>query len=92
VEPICERLKDNFDRDHAKRALAEWGGSAPERAVLKLIDHSDRRVRIAVCEILKAIGTQESVPALEQIIRSKDRFLSRPAAEALKAIKSRGGK
>jgi predicted Zn finger-like uncharacterized protein len=71
LDPIVQRLLDAADREEAVRALPTWG-RAVEARVLRLIGHRDMGVRIAVCKVLKQVGTIESLPALDQLARSKD--------------------
>jgi hypothetical protein len=54
-----------------------------------LSDDSDDKVgtRLAACEVLKAIGTEKSVPALEEL--AKVPFGGRQAADAIRAILDR---
>jgi predicted Zn finger-like uncharacterized protein len=92
AEPVAERLTNFPLREAAVEALKRIGPPA-EKAVLKYLTHQDIFLRRDVCSILKEIGTRESIPALEELVNSKDLHISvqvAPAArEALEAIKAR---
>jgi hypothetical protein len=90
IEPIAERLEDFFDRGPAAEALKKMGPAA-EDAVLKQLNHTDNQVRDAACNILKAIGTAKSLPALERVAEEGDVFLKPKAEETIKAIRARQG-
>jgi HEAT repeat protein len=84
IEPITERLVELADRMAAKEALQDFGKAA-EPAVLKLLQHPDLFVRNEACKVLKAIGTQASIPALRQVVRAGG-LPAIAAREALQAI------
>lgn len=44
---------------------------------------------MAVCDVLKVIGTKRSLPILEQAAAENDIFVSPKAKEAIKAIEMR---
>ena len=87
VEPIAARLEEFFDLHAAEEALKQMGPMA-EKAVLARLNHHQWHTRIAVCRILKAIGTKQSIPALENAA-ANDFHISLQAKEAIQAIKAR---
>lgn len=95
AEPIAARLGEFFDRHDAEEALKAMGPIA-EKAVLARLNHHEWGVRISVCDILAAIGTKQSLPALEKVaaagkdIRSgQNHIVGMKAQEAITAIKAR---
>lgn len=88
VEPIASRLEESFDRMAATEALKNFGPAA-EDAVLKRLNHHEVLVSWAVCDILKAIGTKKSLPALEKIVAGGDLARRHKAKEAMQAITAR---
>lgn len=88
IEPIADRLEDFFDRGEAVKALKNMGAMA-EEAVIKRLQHPENDVRKAACDILKTIGTNKSIPALQKVVAEKNFFLTRPAEEAIRVIKAR---
>jgi hypothetical protein len=57
--------------------------------MIQRLNHNDRDVRLAACEVLKVVGTRQSLPALEKVAAEKDFFLKPKAEEAIKTIKAR---
>ena len=64
-----------------------------EKEVAKFLTHSDIFLRAFACDILKTIGTKESLPALETIVRDQDvhvqGHVASHAKEAIQAIQAR---
>jgi predicted Zn finger-like uncharacterized protein len=89
VEPLAERLENFFSRHDAEEALKAMGPMA-EKAVIPRLRHHDDGVRGSACEVLRAIGTKESLPALQVVVDEKNFFISPKAEEAIRAIKARG--
>ncbi|HUT14154.1 MAG TPA: HEAT repeat domain-containing protein [Thermoguttaceae bacterium] len=85
IEAIAKRLPETFDRMLAVRALIAMGPAA-EETVLKYVEHPDRQVSSAACEILAEIGTQKSIAVLTKLARSEDFFVQVEAQRASKAI------
>ena len=75
-------------RSNAERALRDMGPIA-EKEVLPLLRHKDFPVRVGAINILKDIGTQQSVPALQAAFGGGDIFVRDPARQALMAINAR---
>jgi predicted Zn finger-like uncharacterized protein len=88
VEPLAERLTNFFDRHEASEALKAIGPTA-EPALIKRLHHHDEDVRREACQILKVIGTRQSIPELEKVAAEKDFLLTRAAEEAIRAITAR---
>lgn len=95
VEPIAGRLEELSESHDATEALKAMGPIA-EKAVLARLNHHDLFVRQAVCDILGAIGTKQSIPPLEKVVAAgKDPFagenfiVAKFAEKAIQAIKAR---
>jgi HEAT repeat protein len=88
VEPIADRLEDFFDRRDAIQAL-ESIGPAAEAAIIPRLHHHDREVRLAACEVLKVIGTRNSLAALEKVVAENNFFVSPKAKDAIQTITAR---
>jgi predicted Zn finger-like uncharacterized protein len=94
VEPIADCLFSLFTRSHAVWALRQFGPKAEKtvlsfavpskKVTLKEMDIAQEAVRL-----LKHVGTAQSLPALEPLTRSDDRWLALKATNAVKAIKDR---
>jgi hypothetical protein len=89
VEPVVRCFRDDTVMHPAQDALREMGPMA-EKAVLPILQNLQdiNRCR-ATIDLLKDIGTQESVPALQALVASNDLFLSGAAREAIAAITAR---
>ena len=85
---IAQRLTDFLDRDEARQALQAMGPVA-EKAVLPLLNDADPQKRVAACGVLQAVGTRESLPALEIAAHDTNPDLARAAGDAAQAIKGR---
>jgi HEAT repeat protein len=57
--------------------------------VVKFIDNREWAVRLEVCNILRAIGTERSKGALEEAVKDATGLVANAAREALKAIETR---
>jgi predicted Zn finger-like uncharacterized protein len=95
AEPLAARLEDFFDQHFAEEALKEMGTIA-EKAVLARLNHHDLQVRMAVCRVLAAIGTNQSIPALEKAVAAgkdpfagENHFVAMEAKRTIQAIKAR---
>jgi hypothetical protein len=65
-------------------------GSMAEKAVAGYLTHSDFATRLEACRILKVIGTNESVAALQKAtLNQQDAIVASAAQEALLAIGQR---
>jgi hypothetical protein len=95
LEAVAGALRDVRTRVAASRAVRLVGAPA-EKAVLAMLDlqnlKQDLSLSNEVIDLLKAIGTQQSVPTLQQVAKGDDRFLKSLSEDALAAIAARGGK
>ncbi|NLX54189.1 MAG: HEAT repeat domain-containing protein [Planctomycetaceae bacterium] len=88
IAPIAERLGEMSDRGAAAEFLKTMGPDA-EPAVLKQLESAEWRVRREAVAILKEIGSEASIPALEKAQDDPNGFVKRSAKDALSAVKSR---
>ncbi len=89
LAPVLRCFQEDATRGPAAQALRDMGAMA-EKEVLALLDARDvGPLRRDVLDVLKDIGTQQSVPALQAVATGKDGALARSAREALKAIAAR---
>lgn len=89
AEPIAQCLADKDDRKVAADALRALGEPA-QGAVIKMLDHRDSKVKTAACDILKEIGSADSITALKKATADwsgTDRLAARKALRALEAQK-----
>ncbi len=86
---IAECLADKDDRKLATESLIAIGEPA-QKAVIKMLDHRDSKVKLAACEVLKEIGTSDSVAALKKASDSwtgTDRLTAKKILKELEAKK-----
>jgi hypothetical protein len=88
IAPVVECLRSIHTRSQAERALRDMGSMA-EKAVLALLDDADVFVRQVGINMLRDIGTHQSVSALEREANGTNIFLRDPARAALQAIAAR---
>jgi HEAT repeat protein len=89
IEPLARCLGDPIEANDAAGALKPFGPAA-EKAVAKRLTERNRRAREAACDLLKDIGTKDSLAELEKLAQDKkDRALASRANEAIKAIRAR---
>jgi hypothetical protein len=89
--PVVRCFLEFQTRFNATKALKEMGSIA-EKEVLTLLNHQDANIRADAVRVLKDIGTQQSVPALQAAAQSNMFGLRIAAQEALKAIAARNMK
>ncbi len=87
IDPIAERLVEFFDRRSATKALVTFGEKA-HPAVVRRLQHSDRGVAKAACQVLAQTGTGRHIVILEQLA-AENRHLKRDAEKAIEKIRSR---
>jgi hypothetical protein len=89
AEGVARQLADQDALVHndAVRTLRQLGSIA-EGEVVKYLKSDDIRTRVRACQVLQAIGTEESVAALTDASSGKSAS-ARAAQSALKAIASR---
>ena len=88
-DKIANCLADKDDRKVATEALISMGETA-EGAVIKMLNHRDSKVKTAACEILKEIGSADSIAALTKATKEwtgTERLAARKALKALEAKK-----
>jgi hypothetical protein len=88
AEALARKLASTTDRYKAAQALQAMGPAA-EAAVLPHAEDKEWMTRSEVCKILKAIGTEKSVPALKALQDDAQPLVKRQAKEALDAIAAR---
>jgi len=88
IQPISTKLDDVFTRTVAAEFLKAVGPAA-EPAVVGLLENRDPAVRREACSVLKAIGTKESISALEKAANDSDSLVKKNAIEAVAAVKER---
>ena len=84
-------LRKEFLRSHAINGLRSFGATA-EPEVLRLLDQANDPLRRVGIDLLKDIGTQKSVPALEKFANGMISGHKDPAKDALLAIQARSKK
>ena len=89
---LAALLPDFQSREAAATALKQFGASA-EKEVLPYLKSSDLWLKKAACEIIKEIGTRQSLRALEAIVRDHSIHIrvhvAPTARQAIAAIKAR---
>jgi predicted Zn finger-like uncharacterized protein len=90
IDTLAKRMENLYDREKAAEALKSYGAQA-EKPVAERLDNSEFRVRQLACEVLKVIGTKQSIPALEALAKKsgRDRVTQKSANDAIKAINDR---
>jgi HEAT repeat protein len=79
---------DFGDRGHASKALQEIGPAA-EKEVAKYVDHQDWGVRMEACNILKVVGTKNSLEALRKAQQDGNGLVKMAADAAAQACARR---
>jgi hypothetical protein len=88
VKPVAQLLASPHTRGSAAKCLKAIGPDA-EDAVLAYIGNGDAWTRSEVCQLLGAIGTRKSLPALKKAILDDNWMVNNHAREAVKAIEAR---
>jgi hypothetical protein len=81
---LARRLDNASERSVAAEALKQIGAPA-EQPVREQLRHANAAVRVEVCRILQAIGTEDSYPALKKAVDDPDGRVAQAAREALPA-------
>lgn len=85
IEEVAKRLTVDGDRHSAAKALKAAGPSA-EKIVLPYLDNPVLFVKWDACDILKEIGTKESLPALQKAAAvNQTKFKAQAAIRAINA-------
>ncbi|QJW97143.1 HEAT repeat domain-containing protein [Frigoriglobus tundricola] len=90
VPALVRRLGDPQCTGESAKALIDIGPAA-ERPVIPALASTDVTEQGAAIDVLKEIGTVDSVPALQKVVSGKS-FWSTKAVEALKLIRARAKK
>jgi hypothetical protein len=88
AEALAGHLKDFGDRAFVRNALKAMGPDA-EPFVRPYLEDGDWTLRVEACEVLAAVGTQDSVPALQKAAGDGNVNVSGAARSALLAIARR---
>jgi hypothetical protein len=89
IKPVVQQLTNMQTRGPAIKYLKAVGPDA-EDAVLSYLDNSkDPWARSAVCELLGAIGTKKSLPALDKAVADENWMVNGAARKAVEAVKAR---
>jgi HEAT repeat protein len=88
LAPLMRWFRDGLARGEAGQALRQMGSMA-ERDVLAILQEPDVFLKKAAIEVLEDIGTQASVPALQEAAAHGGIHLAGPAQKALAAIARR---
>jgi HEAT repeat protein len=90
IPVLVRRLADTQCTGESAKALIDIG-SAVEKSVIPSLSSTDTTEQGAAIDVLKEVGTANSVPALQKVVASKS-FWGNKAAEALKLINARSKK
>jgi HEAT repeat protein len=85
---VANRLGDLWDRRTAADALKS-AGPAGEVGVIAQLKSKDRGARTEAAKILAVIGTEKSLPALEEVRTEKEHFFHDAVEKAITAIRTR---
>jgi HEAT repeat protein len=89
VDEIVPLLGNNFVHENVRQALVNLGDVA-EWPLHKHLEDSNPKIRAAVCDVLRSVGTEDSIPALQAAALDSDGQVAAKANEALAAIARRG--
>jgi formylglycine-generating enzyme required for sulfatase activity len=87
AEAVARRLSNNFDRGKASDTLKGMGPMA-EAVVLKRLGSEIKEVRIECFKILRDIGTEKCIPAVEQATRDRDPDVAKEARLTLAEVRN----
>jgi HEAT repeat protein len=76
---IAKRLPEGAERGDASKALQAMG-PVGQTAALKYMKHTEWTVRLEVCNILKVVGTQQCLKALQAAAAQDQNGIVRMAA------------
>src|SRR5262249_28362514 len=72
IAPVARFLTNERHVKSTAQALVALG-PAVEEPVLKHLDHERHTVRVGVCDVLKEVGTEKSLPALRERLAKEKR-------------------
>jgi HEAT repeat protein len=98
VRPLIEQVRlrnEPQERQKLTEALRKFPSAVAEPEVVAALEDPDVNVRIRMCQVLQAIGTKSSLPAVQAIIDTPQVKMMNPnlfnaALNARKAITERG--
>ena len=88
AEAIAGRLEDALNRPAVSETLQKMGPMA-QTAVARRIEDKDWAIRLTACQILKVIGTKQSIPALETALKDSNNIVAGEAKSALQMVHAR---
>ena len=90
IEPLAKRFASD-DVDRISSLLRSFG-AASEVPVLPYLSHEDPDIRLRACNLIGKIGTQKSLPALQEMAaREKTMVLKAQTRSSIKKINRRTG-
>ena len=90
IEPLAKRFASD-DVDRISSLLRSFG-AASEVPVLPYLSHEDPDIRLRACNLLGKIGTQKSLPALQEMAtREKTMVLKAQTRSSINKINRRMG-
>jgi hypothetical protein len=90
VPALIRCFRNGGTRDSAAKALRTVGPAA-EKDVIPLVDDQDFGIRTDAMDVLKDIGTERSLPALQAVVDKNDLSDIGHARDAIAAIRARAG-
>jgi HEAT repeat protein len=91
IEPLADLIVHGSDASQsAAEALSQYG-SAVEATALAMLKEKHRQTRSQACRILRDCGTSKSIEPLQAAITKAEGGLINELAEAIRAIRQRGG-
>jgi hypothetical protein len=88
TEAIATCLVPHETRGEAANALRTIGPSA-EPIVVKYLKSDDPRVKEEACHILEMIGSQKSIPAVEELLNDRDASVSGTAKRTIEILRNK---
>jgi HEAT repeat protein len=89
LEALAKCFANAPDRSNAVKAL-QYMGPLAESAVLPFLKEKDAGAASEACQVLRIIGSKESIAPLQELLQSDRSFLFRSSAEeALECVKGR---
>jgi hypothetical protein len=89
VAPLVRAFVEGTNRFEAQEALRELGSMAEKEVLSVVSGEQDVFLRMTAINLIKEIGTQESLPVLHEVIAEGNIQLKFPAQDATKAINGR---
>jgi HEAT repeat protein len=83
-------MQEKTGRGEALPAMARWGGPENEPGLVKFLSDPDAMMRQVTCQALGAMGTKQSLPALQKAAMDRKPEVAAAAKQAIDAISKRG--